>query len=446
VLPSRLLIGWEADASFPSYLASNATIAAIPTAQNSVTEELDYIATFRGRVGQISGPWLFYGTGGFALAGGRFTNEPNLGDEEKRLRSRFGGAVGLGAEYALDPNWTIRLEYLYARFGKANVTFPSGVSYASTLDFNMLRLALNRKLNGWPADASSERKEDSTAKPLDWQLHGQTTYIQQGYPSFRSPYAGANSLSGAAQTRNTASGTAFVGVRPWDGAEVFYAPEVAQGFGLSGTLGLGGFSNGEAQKAGFAFPRYNTSRLFLRQTFGLGGAQKEIEEDLTHFGGKADVSRVTLTVGRVFVPDFIDNNTYADEPRSGFLNWAIWAAGAFDFPADQPGYSWGAFAELNQKDWAIRGGYMLMPKESNSNAFDRKIFTRGEYLLEGETRYTLFSRPGKLRLIGWINSAFSGSYAETLAILISISTSARRAGPASSTAPSPMSSRPCPTS
>lgn len=75
---------------------------------------------------------------------------------------------------------------------------------------------------------------------------------------------------------------------------MFYAPELAQGFGLSGTLGLGGFSNGEAQKAGFAFPHYNTSRLFIRQTFGFGGEQETIEEDQTHFGGKVDVSRLIL--------------------------------------------------------------------------------------------------------------------------------------------------------
>ena len=144
-------------------------------------------------------------------------------------------------------------------------------------------------------------------------------------------------------------------------------------------------------------------------------SRKTIEEDQNHFGGKVDVSRLSFTAGRLFLPDFIDNDAYADEPRTGFLNWAIWAAGAFDFPADQPGYSWGAFAELNQKDWAVRAGYLLMPKVSNSNYFDPDVFGRGEYLLETELRYSLLSHPGKLRLIGWVNSAYSGSYAETLA-------------------------------
>ena len=32
--------------------------------------------------------------------------------------------------------------------------------------------------------------------------------------------------------------------------EFYFDPELAQGFGLNGTLGLAGFPNGEAQKAG----------------------------------------------------------------------------------------------------------------------------------------------------------------------------------------------------
>ena len=363
LLPSHVLLGWELDASFPNYIASNSVVAGLATAQNQMTEQFDYVATARGRIGYAFGPWFFYGTGGVGLAGRRFIDDPTVGQEEKILRARFAGVVGAGVENAFDANWTMRLEYLYGHFAGANAGFPMGASYASTADFNLVRLGLNRKLN-WPAEGASEKKDDGTVSSVDWQILGQATYIQQGYPGFHSPYEGQNSLTGNAQTKNTASVTAFLGLRPWEGAEILYAPELAQGFGLSGTLGLGGFSNGEAQKAGFAYPHYNTSRLFIRQSFGFGGEQETIEQDQTHFGGKADVSRLSFTAGRVFLPDFIDNNAYADEPRTGFLNWSIWAAGAFDFPADQPGYSWGAFAELNQKDWAVRAGYLLMPKVS----------------------------------------------------------------------------------
>ena len=55
-----------------------------------------------------------------------------------------------------------------------------------------------------------------------------------------------------------------------------------------------------------------------------------------------------------------------------------------------------------------------MQSVSNSNNFDTKVFERGTYVVELENRYSLFNQPGKLRTIAWLNSAFSGSYRETL--------------------------------
>ena len=100
VLPSHVLLGWEVDASFPNYIASNAVIASVATPRNQVTEDLDYVATARARVGYAFNPWLVYGTGGVALMGGRFFNDLQSGDEEKQLKGRIGGVVGAGAEYA----------------------------------------------------------------------------------------------------------------------------------------------------------------------------------------------------------------------------------------------------------------------------------------------------------------------------------------------------------
>jgi high affinity Mn2+ porin len=96
------------------------------------------------------------------------------------------------------------------------------------------------------------------------------------------------------------------------------------------------------------------------------------------------------------------------------MNWSMWAPGAFDYSADKVGLTYGTAAELNQKQWALRAGYFLMQSVSNANSFDSKVPERGTYVLELETRYQLFSQPGKLRTIGWFNSAYSGSYRDTL--------------------------------
>ena len=94
----------------------------------------------------------------------------------------------------------------------------------------------------------------------------------------------------------------------------------------------------------------------------------------------------------------------------------MYCCGSYDLTMDKIGYTWGAAVELNQKSWTIRGGYFLVPIVSNNNNYDTQILERGEYIGELELRYSLFSQPGKLRLMGWTNIANMGSYAEALAL------------------------------
>ncbi|MGB3046051.1 MAG: carbohydrate porin [Xanthobacteraceae bacterium] len=414
VSPSGILFGIEADVSFPNYIDSNSVISALESARSDVTEKFDMVGTARGRLGIVNGPWLTYATGGLAWSSTRFVNTPPSGDEEKQVRQRFGWVAGAGIEYAFAPHWSARLEYLYSDLGSTNVTFASGTRYASTHDFQSLRIGLNRKIGNVASSLTSPAKWIEPESDR-WEIHGQTTYLAQGYPTFRAPYSGPNSLSPNAQMKATWSNSLFLNARLWDGGEIYYNPELAQGFGLSDTVGAGGFPSGEAQKSDFPYPHYNTSRLFVRQTFGFGGEQEELASGPTQLAGKVDVSRLTVQAGKFAVTDVFDGNAYAKDPRRDFINWAMWAPGAFDYSADKVGLTYGATAELNQKQWALRAGYFLMDAESNSNNFDMRLFRRGEYVVELETRYSLFGQPGKLRTIGWLNSAYSGSYRETLA-------------------------------
>ena len=421
VLPSRLLVGIDGDISFPSYL-DDGIVSARTTTFSTVTEKLDFVSTVRGRVGYAFNHWLFYATGGFAWSQARFLEDSNLtGNQDKLLRMREGWALGAGAEFVIAPDWTARLEYLYDRLGKTGGTFPSGTSYESTtVGLNTFRIGLNRKLDWTTGTANGANSGDSWAiDPNSWNVHGQLTYIEQGYPAFRSPYQGANSLTGGSQIQNSMSATAFVGYRPWEGTEIYVNPELMQGFGLSDTLGVAGFPNGEAQKSNFPIPRIDIARVFVRQTFGLGGDQETIEDGPNQLEGKQAISRITITAGRFAVIDLFDGNSYSHDPRVDFLNWNMYCCGSYDLTMDKISYTWGAAVELNQKNWAIRGGYFLVPTVSNVNTFDTQVAEHGEYIGELELRYSLFAQPGKLRLMGWTNIANMGSYAEALAMPVS---------------------------
>jgi high affinity Mn2+ porin len=416
LLRSRILLGVEADISFPNYLAADEVAWFRTTNVDDVARKIDYMGTLRARAGYAFDHWMVYVTGGFAWSLGRFLQTPGVVDDvDKVLHLHAGWAIGAGAELPIAPSWTARLEYLYRNFGQASAAFPSGTLAGSSFDIHTVRIGLNYRPDAPVANASATGLVNSQQPQFDnWEVHGQTTYIQQGYPAFHSPYIGPQSFTPWPQTRNTWTTSLFLGLKLWDGGELYCNPELLQGFGLESTMGAAGFPNGEAQKSSFLYPRYNSSRLFLRQTFGLGGEEDAAESGYGQMAGKRDTSRLTIQIGKFAVHDVFDTNSYATDPRSDFLNWSIWAAGAFDYPADKVGLGWGAVAELNQKHWAVRAGYFLTGNVPNSNEFDMAVFRRGTYVGELETRYALFGRAGKLRVGIWADTYFTGSYSEAL--------------------------------
>ena len=425
VLPSRVLFGVEADATFPNYLEGDDVLVQRRTTQGYVTEKIDYVATLRGRFGYAFDRWMIYGTGGAAVAQSRFNDSLAVpGEGVKALHTRLGWALGGGAEFVLDQGWTARMEYLYDHFARESYVLPSGSRFASSSDSHAIRIGLNRSLDAIePLQAAERAPFPGTGLPgasydgagRTWNIHGQTTTIVQGYPSFRSPYEGANSLKGDSQIRNTMSASAFLGVRLGPGTEFYVNPEIYQGFGLSDVHGVAGVPNGEAQKSNFPVPRSNIARLFVRHTIGLGGEQEAVEDGPNQLAGTRDVSRVTITAGKLAVKDYFDVNTYANDPRVGFMNWNMYGGGSYDWTMDKLSWTWGALAELNQKSWAFRLGYFMVPTTSNANTWDANIFDRGETAAELELRYALMSMPGKVRVFGWANRATMGSYSQSLA-------------------------------
>lgn len=417
LLNSRVLLGIEADISFTNHLLPNQVIATRTTAATTVTETLDYLATFRGRIGYAFDLWMIYGTGGLAVSQGRFVEAPGVvEDEDKKLRTRIGWAAGAGAEMPVAKYWTARIEYLYANLGSVTAAFPSGNQYQSTFDIHTVRVGLNRQLKtGEDGTFFGPKLSDDSGLGGDWNVHGQFTVIGQGYRAFRSPYEGANSLSGANQMRNTGTLTAFLGIRPWQNGEIYFNPEIMQGFGLSDVHGVAAFPNGEAQKSSFPVPRFNMARMFYRHTFGLGGEQEKIEDGPNQLAGKQDISRVSFTVGKFAVPDYFNLNAYSGEPRTGFMNWQMYGGGSYDWTMDRLSWSWGAMVDFNQKHWAFRAGYFLLPRVSNVDNFDMNI-GRGQYVAELELRYAVFSQPGKFRFFAWLNHGSMGSYADALGL------------------------------
>jgi len=248
-----------------------------------------------------------------------------------------------------------------------------------------------------------------------WTLHGQATWIDQAHPSFNSPYEGQNSFTGQSQSERTFSFSIFLGCRFGAGTEIYFDPEVFQGHGLSETLGIAGFPNGEGSKAAFPNLHYNTSRLFIRQVFGLGGDTEKIEDDQNRVAGAFDVNRITITVGKLSASDFFDANLYSHDARTQFLNWALIDSAAWDYPADGLGFTAGFVAEWSTRAWLLHYGIFMEPTVSNGARLDYHLPEAHGQILEFDRRYSVAGLPGNLRPFVFWNQARMGNYSDALA-------------------------------
>jgi high affinity Mn2+ porin len=260
-----------------------------------------------------------------------------------------------------------------------------------------------------PADTTTPEP-----KQEQFSVHGQSTFTEQYHPAFHAPYTGPLSLEPGGHGDETLSVSLFLGSRLWQGAEVYINPELLQGFGLSNSTGVAAFTNGEAFKVGTKYPVGKISRLFFRQTFALGGAKEAVDSNQNQLAGQQPLDRITLTVGKYGVVDIFDDNQYAHDSRSGFLNWTINELGAFDMASPAFNYTYGATAEWYQAWWAVRAGFFLEPTYPNSEAIDTK-FRQFQPVAEIEERHQLWGQPGKLKLLGFGKYVDAGSFSEALA-------------------------------
>ena len=245
-------------------------------------------------------------------------------------------------------------------------------------------------------------------------VHYQSTVATQAHPSFHAAYSGRNSMSPESESATSVVMDLALGLRPWPGAELWLEPELAGGRGLSSTLGVAAFPSGEVYRVGDPTPTIVVGRAFLRQRFGLGGGRVPVEAGMTQLAAERDRDAVTITLGKLSVPDFVDNVLYSSDPHTRFMSWGLWASAAYDYPADTRGYTWGATVDLSIDWWSARAGIFLEPKSANGMQLEWDVRRARGLVAEIEGRFTLAGRQGAARVLGFFNEAHMGSYREVL--------------------------------
>lgn len=274
-------------------------------------------------------------------------------------------------------------------------------------------------------DAHSPRdepSEDKPSRPVDptrgeeerTSFHFQSTAATQYHPSFSASYSGQNSLSPAAESATAFVSTIYAALRLWRGAELLVNPEMSGGKGLSRTLGVAAFPSGIVYRVGDPAPAVYLARLAISQTFDLGGGRVTNEAGPNELAGTRDRNVLAISVGRLSVADVFDGNRYAHDPTGRFFNWAMFASGAWDYPADTRGYTWGVLADLAIDWWSARAGFALEPKVANGQEMDWNIGKAHGLMAEYEARYQVHGLAGAASVLFFLNQAHMGSYQQVL--------------------------------
>jgi high affinity Mn2+ porin len=329
---------------------------------------------------------------------------------------------------------------------------PSPASVHPSLD---LRLPIHASSAAGPVsvvlvDSNSVPSQENTARmnpeeatgtmPEKYNFHVQYTLTGMGYHSFAAQYSNpaylwpgtGSSLPTQSQARETQSLDAYFGYRLKFNTEFHLDALTWQGYGLNNTYGINDFPNGEAFKVGVRYPHFSIVRFFLRKTINLGGdsGQEAVDDDLLTVRGRESHDRITITAGRFSAKDIFDNNAYANDPRDQFMNWALMADAAWDYPADALGFTTGIALEWTRSNWTARYGWLQMSKYRNQftaeslyltvpsepESGDGKIFQDWGMVSEIEHRHRVGKHAGTTRLLVFDDRANMGSYKAAVAL------------------------------
>lgn len=158
----HVVLGAEADWQWTHQSDTACVESCILPLQQATTlsQTVDWFATARARAGYTFDQWLWYVTGGVAIAREKnriaFNDGIDVGSAASN-QTRTGWVAGTGIETALLGNWSAKFEYLYVDLGNATESFTLPLSNGfvvlnfcgrSDLRDNIFRAGLNYKFSG----------------------------------------------------------------------------------------------------------------------------------------------------------------------------------------------------------------------------------------------------------------------------------------------------------
>ncbi len=247
-------------------------------------------------------------------------------------------------------------------------------------------------------------------------LSGQANFIFQTHPPFYAAYSGKNSLSPNYEKATSRVLTLYTGVRFNNSTEVLVDIEEAGGAALSLGLGLAGNTDLDIVRNPTLSKAPYLGRGMIHLVFALSKDKVENERSFLSLFSELPRRRLEVRVGKFSMPDFFDVNSVGSDTHLQFINWTTDNNGAWDYAADTRGYTVGAVADFEDRNWGFRFAEVLMPKVANGIDLVWKPWQVHAENFEYELRHGLIpKKSGIVRLLAYTNYANMGIYRDAVA-------------------------------
>jgi len=246
-------------------------------------------------------------------------------------------------------------------------------------------------------------------------LSGQANFIFQTHSPFPAPYSGANSLRPNYEKALSRVLTLYTGVQLNNSTELLLDLEEAGGSALSTGLGLAGDTNLDIVRNPSPSKAPYIARGMIHKVFGFSEDKVENERTALSLFPELPRRRLEVRLGKFSMVDFFDQNSVATDTHLQFTNWTVDNNGTYDYAADTRGYTVGATADYEDRNWGFRFAETLMPKVANgSDLVYRPWQVHAENWEYELRRGFLPGKAGVVRALAYTNYANMGIYRDAI--------------------------------
>lgn len=247
-------------------------------------------------------------------------------------------------------------------------------------------------------------------------LSGQANFIFQTHPPFQAAYSGKNSLDPNYEKATSRVLTLYTGFRLNDSTEFIADIEEAGGAALSTGLGLAGNTDLDIVRNPLLSKAPYLARGMIHKVFALSKDEVASERNSLSLFKELPRRRLEVRFGKFSMVDFFDQNSVGSDTHFQFTNWTVDNNGAYDYAADTRGYTVGATADYEDRNWGFRFAEALMPKVANGIDLVWKPWQAHAENFEYELRHGVTPRKsGVIRVLAFTNYANMGIYRDAIA-------------------------------